>query len=59
MFLRWNHALIKADVLVCWSQHNLGENIVLVPIFWGYSQFNTYILIAVNLIYIIFNLQLI
>ena len=57
MFLRWNHALIKADVLVCWSRHNLGENAILIPTFWGHCQFSTYILVAVNLIPIIFNLQ--
>ena len=35
------------------------ENTILVPTFWCNSQFGPYILVAVNLINIIFNLQLI
>ena len=32
------------------------ENTILVPIFWGYGQFGPYILITVNLVFVIFNL---
>ena len=35
----------------------IGENIILVLTFWGHSQFDSYILLAVNLILFIFNLQ--
>jgi len=35
----------------------LGKNTILVPIFWGHSQFGLYILIAINLVPVIFNLQ--
>ena len=28
----------------------IGENTILIPTFWGYSQFGPYILIAVNLV---------
>jgi len=34
-----------------------GKNIILVPIFWSYSQFSSYILVAINLIIVIFNLK--
>ena len=34
----------------------LGENIILVPKFWGNSQFDPYILVTVNLVPVIFNL---
>ena len=33
-----------------------GENTILVSTFWGYGQFGPYILVAVNLVPIIFNL---
>ena len=33
-----------------------GENIILVPTFWSYDQFGSYILVAVNLVSAIFNL---
>ena len=36
-----------------------GENTILILIFWGYSQFGPYILVAINLVPAIFNLQLI
>jgi len=39
--------------------YNLGENIILVLTFSGHVQFSPYILIAVNLVLVIFNLQLI
>ena len=35
----------------------LGKNTILVPTFWGHNQFGPYILVAINLIPIIFNLQ--
>ena len=34
-----------------------GENTILVPIFWSHSQFSPYILVAINLVPVIFNLQ--
>ena len=34
-----------------------GENIILVPIFWGHGQFGPYILVAVHMILVIFNFQ--
>jgi len=36
--------------------NDFGENTILVPTFWGYSQFGLYILVAVNLVPVIFNL---
>ena len=33
------------------------ENTILVPIFWGHSQFGPYILVAVNLVPVIFKLE--
>ena len=36
-----------------------GVNTILVPTFWFHSQFGSYILVAVNLVPIIFNLHLI
>ena len=33
----------------------LGENIILVPTFWGNSQFGPSILVAINLVSTIFN----
>ena len=40
------------------ATHNytIGENTILIPIFWGHSQFGIYILITINLISVIFNL---
>ena len=35
---------------------SLGENIILVFTFWGYNQFDFYILVTVNLVLVIFNL---
>ena len=35
---------------------SLGENIILVFTFWGYNQFDFYILVTVNLVIVIFNL---
>ena len=35
---------------------SLGENTILVPTFWGYNQFDFYILVTVNLVIVIFNL---
>ena len=37
----------------------IGENTILIPTFWCYSQFGPYILVTVNLVPIIFNLHLI
>ena len=34
-----------------------GENTILVPTLYDYSQFSTYILIVANLVIVIFNLQ--
>ena len=34
----------------------IGENIILVLTFWGHSQFDSYVLFAVNLILFIFQL---
>jgi len=39
-----------------YSNYILGENTILVPTFWSCSQFGLYILAAVNLILIIFNM---
>ena len=41
------------------SKKYVGENNILVSSFWGYNQSGLYILIAINLIHITFNLQLI
>ena len=38
------------------AQIKEGENDILVPTFWGHSQFGLYILVAINLVLIIFNL---
>ena len=38
-------------------QKNKRQNTILVPIFWGHSQFGSYILVAINLVPIIFHLQ--
>ena len=35
----------------------LGENTILVSTFWGYSKFDPYILVIINLVSIIFHLQ--
>ena len=40
-------------------ENYLGKNIILVPTFWSHGQFGPYILVAVNLVSIIFNLHLI
>ena len=37
--------------------NDLGENKILVHIFLDHSQFGPYIFIAVNLVYVIFNLE--
>ena len=34
----------------------LGQNTILVLKFWSYNQFGLYILVAVNLVHVIFNL---
>ena len=34
----------------------IGENIILIFTFWSHSQFGPYILVAVNLVSVIFNL---
>ena len=36
-----------------------NENIILIIAFWHSDQFDPYILVAVNLVHVIFNLQLI
>ena len=47
--------------IICFGKAALtkDENTILVFIFWGHSQFSPYILITVNLVHVIFNLQLI
>ena len=40
-----------------YSKYILGENTTLVPTFWSPSQFDPYILVADNLILVIFNMQ--
>ena len=32
-----------------------GKNTILVPSFWGHSQIGSYILVAVNLVPVVFN----
>ena len=50
--------LINLDYCIFFCHYFvLGENTILVPIFWGYGQFGPYILVAVNLVQVIFNLQ--
>ena len=48
---------MKINYLKKKLQKEKGENTVLVPTFWGHNQFSPYILVAVNLVPIIFNLQ--
>ena len=45
------------SIYVEYHEFYLGENTILISTFWGNSQFGPYILIAVNLVFIIFNLQ--
>ena len=40
-----------------WLVYNIGKKTILVLTFWGHSQFGPYILIAINLLSVIFNLQ--
>ena len=57
-----NSSLLAYNILVCFiflHTFYFGENTILVPIFLGLSQFDSYILIAINLVPAIFNLQLI
>ena len=57
-----NSSLLAYNILVCFiflHTFYFGENTILVPIFLGLSQFDFYILIAINLVPAIFNLQLI
>ena len=35
-------------------EKHIGENIILIPIFWGHNQFGPYILVTANLVPIIF-----
>ena len=39
------------------SEKIIGENTILVPTFWDHSQFGLYILVAVNLVPVIFKLH--
>ena len=36
--------------------NNKGKNTILVLTLWGHDQFGPYILVAVNLVHVIFNL---
>ena len=49
-----NSNIICLPTRFCWLQE--GENTILVLTFWSHSQFSPYILVAVNLVPIIFSL---
>ena len=43
--------------MILYNPQKKGEIITLVPTFWGYGQLRPYIFVAVNLIFVIYNLK--
>ena len=57
VFVGWHGTFSIVVVFPLSRGFLIGENIILVPIFWGHSQFSPYILRAVNLVPAIFKSQ--